>query len=88
MLLVRTASIPNSIWHVVPESTLRGWDTDEGNAVAFDDLDELVVFLKSVRAKRVVVHGSEDLFRRISVAFTPDKVVRAQGLEWGGSGDL
>ncbi len=88
MLLVRTASIPNSIWHVVPESTLRGWDTDEGNAVAFDDLDELVVFLKSVRAKRVVVHGSEDLFRRISVAFTPDKVVRAQGPGWDGSGDL
>ncbi|NPA76953.1 MAG: hypothetical protein GXN93_04340 [Candidatus Diapherotrites archaeon] len=77
MLLVRPSSIPTFIWHVVPESTLRGWDTEEGNAVAFDDLDELIVFLKAVRPKRVVVHGDEDVFRRIAMAFTPDKVIRA-----------
>ncbi len=87
MLLVRTAKVPTAIWHVVTEPELRGWSAEDGNAVAFDDLDELIVFLKAVRPKRVIVHGDDDLFRKISVSFTPDKVLRDRGPGWDGSGD-
>ncbi len=91
MILVRPSQIPSSIWNVVDPWTIEDTRFEEGHVVALegDRIDELIIFLKSVKPRRIVVHSSDDmLFRSISSAFTPDKVLRAHGPGWDGSGDL
>jgi len=80
MILVRSPPTPSSVWNVVDIEDIDRKDSKEGHFVAFkgDSVSELIVFLKSVKPRRILVHlGDDGLFKFISSAFTPDKVVHA-----------
>ena len=79
MILVRSPPTPSSVWNVVDIEDIDRKDSKEGHFVAFkgDSVSELIVFLKSVKPRRIFVHlEDEGLFRSISSAFTPDNVIR------------
>ncbi|MDN5358258.1 MAG: hypothetical protein PWP76_101 [Candidatus Diapherotrites archaeon] len=81
MILVRPSSIPSTVWNVVDPWSIEDANFEEGHAVALEgeQIDELIVFLKSVKPKRIVVHSqNEMLFRSLAAAFTPDKVLRSR----------
>lgn len=80
MILVRPAKSPSAVWNVVQYDDLEGIQ-GEGHFIALGggNVDEIVVFLKSVRPRRILVHLEDDsLFNSLSSAFTPDKVMRAK----------
>ncbi len=90
MILVRPSSIPSAVWNVVDPWRIECVQLEEGHAVALEGsrIDELIVFLKSVKPRRIVVHSQDEmLFRSLSAAFTPDKVLRAHGPGRDGSGE-
>jgi len=79
MILVRSPPMPSSVWNVVNIKDIEREVPEEGHFVALkgDSVGELIVFLKSVKPRRIFVHLEDEmLFRSISSAFTPDKVIR------------
>ena len=80
MILVRPAPLPSAVWNVVDQWRMEQISPEEGHCVALEggSIDELIVFLKSVKPRRIVVHSEDEvLYRSLASAFTPDKVVRA-----------
>ncbi|HIQ10137.1 MAG TPA: hypothetical protein EYH23_01325 [Euryarchaeota archaeon] len=78
MILVRTSAKPSTIWNVVDSEDLGSATFEEGHCVALKggSVDELIVFLKSVRPKQIVVYTKDSsVYRTLVSAFTPDKVV-------------
>ncbi|GEM_PF-4628179 len=76
MLSVRPAAYPTNVWYVSDGPA----DVEDGHLVIADpeSIEELVVFLKSVKPRRIVViTDNDEFYAEIFGAFTPDKVMRA-----------